>query len=72
MNIVEMRKDESVKEALQFCLKRADQFECVMIVALNSDGRQFLRSSHCSGMQKSFMISFAQSWLNKWFGLEDV
>jgi len=48
-----------------------DKIECFMIVALDSDGRQILRTSKCSGYKKAFMVQFLNSWMSSWFHINE-
>lgn len=57
--------------ALKSALNRAKDFDGVIIIALNKDGTQWLTTSMMSMHQKAFLISFAQSWVLRWFHSED-
>lgn len=70
-NLVELKKEEDVKQTLQEALEQADEFEGVVILALTKDGGQILRSSTMSGYQKCFLFSFHQGCVMKWFRLEE-
>lgn len=67
MNVVELNPNKSVKESLEHFLERADHFDCVLLLAINSDGTLYLKSSEASGMQKCTMVAFAQNYINNWF-----
>jgi hypothetical protein len=51
-------------------LKRADAglVDGVIVIALNKDGSQQMIMSRMSMHEKSFLLSFAQAWLYRWFG----
>ena len=70
-NIKEIKKESDVKQTLQECLDQADGLECVVILAIDNDGRQWLRTSSINQHKKSFLFCFFQAWMNKWFQLED-
>lgn len=65
---IEAKNDcrKTVEEALQWI----DNCEAVMVVALTKDGSQILRTSTASGQQKSFMVSFLNAWLARWFNIQ--
>lgn len=68
--IRELKVKTDVKEVVEDCLKWCEGCEAIMIVALDKNGTQILRTSTMSGMQKSFLVSFLNAWMAKWFGLE--
>jgi len=67
MNIINFKADPQVKLTLQECLDMADNLECVVVLALDKEGNQILRTSSTSGEKKAFLLSFYQAWMTKWF-----
>ena len=55
-NIKEIKKESDVKQTLQECLDQADGLECVVILAIDNDGRQWLRTSSINQHKKSFLF----------------
>jgi hypothetical protein len=67
LKIVELPKDQSVHQAIQEFMDRADNFDGVMLIALNKDSSQFMVTSKMSGIEKAFLVQFANAAMNKWF-----
>ena len=67
MKIVEIKKDETIKEALDNFTKCVDNYDCVLLVAIQKDGAQILMTSNCNALEKSFMTSTVNAWMNSWF-----
>lgn len=69
MKVVDFKPDPQVKLTLQECLDMSDNLECVVVLALDKDGNQILRTSSTSGEKKAFLFAFYQAWMTKWFQL---
>jgi hypothetical protein len=71
-NLRELKAPETdVKETLEKALAQAEGFEGVVVIALTKDGKQWLRGSSMTAMQKAFLLQFHQAVMTKWFALED-
>lgn len=71
MKIIDFKADPQVRQTIQECLDMADHLECVVVLALDKDGNQILRTSSTSGEKKAFLMAFYQAWMTKWFKLGD-
>ena len=60
-----------VKEVLEDALKWSEGMKCIMIIGIDRDGGQVLRTSTISGYEKAFMICFLNAWMADWFSLAD-
>ena len=67
MKIVELKRDETIKESLDNFTKGVDNYDCVLLVAIQKDGAQILMTSNCNALEKSFMTSTVNAWMNSWF-----
>lgn len=68
-NVRELIVETDCKEVISEALEHAEEFDGVIIIGLKKDGTQSLRSSTMSGMQKAFLVSFMNAWMNHWFEL---
>ena len=64
-------ESDTPEGVLKEMLGRAEHFESVMVIALNKDGSQYMQASHTSMINKCFLVSFAQSWVMRWFQAEN-
>lgn len=71
MNIIEIKKESDVNTAIQEFMDRSDNFEGVMLMAINKDSSQFITTSTMSGMQKAFLVQFVNAWMNSWFRVSE-
>lgn len=68
MNLFELKPKESdVKKTIEEFLEMHENFDCVMLVALNKDGTQFMQSSTMNQFERSFLSQFVQSSIFWWF-----
>lgn len=63
------REDSEIEETLEEFKKLLPNLDCIMLVGLDSDGRQHLRISKTSGYKKAFMVQFLNAWLSSWFNV---
>lgn len=56
-----------VRETIETMLKNSDNFQAVVILALDKDGSQQILSSSMNAMEKAFLCQFHNAWMNKWF-----
>ncbi len=60
-------RSRSVKDTLQSMLDRADNFDGVVVLALNKDSSQYMVTSNMSHIEKSFLCAFFNSFVSQWF-----
>lgn len=71
MKVVELTQKSDVRDVIEEALGFADRLDGVIVLALDKDGAQLLRSSTMNAMQKAFLGAFFSAWLSRWFRLED-
>lgn len=72
MKLLELPKDASVAEALNIANDQVDNFEQIIILAIDKEGSQHIILSNCSMMERSFLYQFFGAYLNKWFFTGDL
>jgi len=60
-------KKIDAKETIEDFLNRADQFDAVMLVALNKDGTTYAINSTMTHYEKCFLKVFMDSCVLQWF-----
>jgi len=70
-NLISIESPRDVKETIEYALSISEFLDGVIIIALNKDTTQWLSTSKMNGMQKAFLIQFAQSYMINWFSLKD-
>lgn len=65
--LIRIDSKNGVKEILEEALSLSEHFDGVIVIALNKDSTQWLSTSNMNGMQKAFLIQFAQSYMMNWF-----
>lgn len=60
-----------VKEVLADAMEWADGMKCIMVVGINKDGQQVLRTSTMNGYEKAFLVQFLNAYMTQWFNLEE-
>ena len=64
-------RDEECREVLLERLEdKNDTLDAVIILELSSSGKQKLFTSKASGMEKAFLVQYAQAVMADWFLLE--
>lgn len=71
MEVLNFKSGRDIKETLNNIESEIEKLDCVMIVGLYKDGGQILEVSKSSGYEKTFMVQFANAWINNWFRLKD-
>lgn len=70
-NLRELPPPETdVRKTLEDMLAQADGLELVMVLALDKEGKQLLRTSIGSMHAKSFLIGFLNAWWVLWYGID--
>jgi hypothetical protein len=74
-NVVEMkpvdRGEQCQAVCRQFAEQQAKDCDVVLILAIDKNGGQHLIGSDCSHMERTFLHSFFNAWVLKWFRLGD-
>lgn len=68
----QVEERETPRGTLQEMLDREEQLDVVVVIALNKNGSQFLMCSSTSMHVKTFLVSFALSWVMQWFHHENA
>ncbi len=69
MNLVELKKNDQVVETIVDFAKRGPEFAAVMLIGLTPEGAPFMMTSNCNGLEKAYMVQFANSFMsNEHFG----
>lgn len=69
-NLVKLEMKTDVKDILKEVLDMSDLLSGVIVLALTKESTQILRTSTMSAMEKSFLTSFLNAYMTKWFELE--
>lgn len=69
-NLVKLEIKTDVKDTLKEVLDMSDSLSGVIVLGLTKESTQILRTSTMSAMEKSFLASFLNAWMTKWFELE--
>jgi len=70
MKLVEIDTTKNVNETIDDFKKELSQkVDCVIILATDREGRQYLRSSSMNHLERSFLCQFFNAYLNQWFDL---
>ncbi len=69
MSLVQLQFKTDVRETLNSVQEIAENLDGVIVMGLRKDGQQMLLSSTMNGMQKAFLVGFANAWMASWFGL---
>lgn len=70
-NIRVLEHKTDVFETLSEAIKFEKELDGVIVIGLLKDGSQMMRSSTMNAMQKSFLVQFLNSWMNRWFAFDD-
>lgn len=71
-NLIKLNFDTDVEERLSEALKIANELQGVIIIGMFKEGGQYLCSSKMTGMEKSFLVQFANSWINSLFDFKNT
>lgn len=63
--------DRQVKGCLEQVLSEADGLETVIVLGIQKNGKQYLRTSAVSQMEKCFLLQFFTAWVTGWFAFGD-
>lgn len=66
-NVLPIEGDGSVEQTLKDVLEAADKVEVVIVLALNRDGTQFIRSSKGNMLEKCFLKCGLDTFISGWF-----
>lgn len=66
-NLLEIKRTSDVRETLEKCLEQSDRFECVIVLAITKEDEKYLRTSSINQINKSYLSTFLNWWVNKWF-----
>lgn len=69
-NLKSISTSNDSRETIEEFLKIADNIDCLIIVALDKEGKQILRTSTVSAYKKSFLILFLNAWMTSWFNIQ--
>jgi len=68
--VIEIVQDGDTPEGvLNDCRALCPDTSTIVIIGINNDGSQWLRTSRGSAIEKSFALTFFQAWMAKWFDL---
>jgi hypothetical protein len=67
VKVIELPQDHSVESAIAAFAEDAEEFQCVLMVALRHDGTQRIVTSNTHPMQNALMTQFVMAWMNDWF-----
>ena len=70
-NLIKLEMKNDVKDILKEINDMSDSLASVIVLGLTKESTQILRTSTMSAMEKSFLASFLNAWMSKWFQLED-
>jgi hypothetical protein len=64
-----VQHEDTPRGTLELAAKEAVEqgWEAVVVIALDKDCRQSIRTSRTSMQEKVFMLQFFQAWISKWF-----
>ncbi len=68
-NITAIKSSTDVLETIEEFKKSHEKYQCVMLLAIDKDGAQILRTSTMNGYEKSFLVGFLNAWLSSWFNI---
>ena len=70
--LTELKFETDVKKTIDDALQRSELMQGVIIIGLLKDGSQYLATSTMSGMEKSYLVSFANAYLNDYFNFKET